>query len=56
MGATFSVFVLAMMLYPDVQEKLRQELYAAVGKDRFPTFQEIYKNVYLNAVIKETLR
>ncbi|KAE9397733.1 cytochrome P450 [Gymnopus androsaceus JB14] len=56
MGATLSVFVLAMVLYPAVQEKLRQELYVAVGKDRFPSFQEISKNVYLNAVIKETLR
>lgn len=48
--------MLAMILYPRVQEKLRAEIEAATEGMRFPTFNEVKDLPYLTAVIKETLR
>jgi cytochrome P450 len=55
-SATLSFFMLAMVLYPRVQEKLRAEIEAATDGERFPTFNEVKDLPYLSAVIKETLR
>ncbi|KAJ7482249.1 cytochrome P450 [Mycena galericulata] len=55
-AATLSFFILAMLLYPDVQNKLREEIDNAVGKDQLPAFNEIKSLPYLGAVIKEVLR
>ncbi|KDR82192.1 hypothetical protein GALMADRAFT_276748 [Galerina marginata CBS 339.88] len=55
-GATLSFFMLAMVLYPRVQEKLRAEVEAATDSERFPTFNDVKNLPYLTAVIKETLR
>ena len=48
--------MLAMVLYPRVQEKLRAEIELATDGERFPTFKDVKDLPYLNAVIKETLR
>jgi len=56
MAATLSFFILAMVLYPEVQQKLYNEVYAVVGVDRLPRFTDVKDLPYLNAVIKETLR
>lgn len=56
MAATLSVFLLAMLLYPRVQNKLHDEIRSAVGEGRLPTFEDARRLPYLNAVIKETLR
>ncbi|TDL15532.1 cytochrome P450 [Rickenella mellea] len=56
MASTLSFFILAMVLFPHVQTKLRAEVDAAVGRDRFPNYSDVRKLPYLNAVIKETLR
>ncbi|KAF9468306.1 cytochrome P450 [Collybia nuda] len=55
-AATLSFFMLAMVLYPKVQVKLREELQKTVGVDRLPGFAEVKDLPYLGAVIKETLR
>lgn len=56
MAATLSFFILAMVLYPTVQDKLRKELQKIVGNGRLPKFAEVKDLPYLSAVIKETLR
>lgn len=42
--------------YPEVQEKVRQELQAALGSDEEITYSTIQKLTYLNCVIQETMR
>lgn len=49
-------FLLAMMLYPGVQERARQELDKVVGHDRLPAFSDCPKLPYVSALVKETLR
>ena len=64
LAATLSFFMLAMVLFPDVQENLREEIDGVVGHPtetdgaaaRLPTFQDTRKMPYLHAVIKEVMR
>ncbi|CAH1400225.1 unnamed protein product [Nezara viridula] len=52
---TFAYFLLAN--HPDVQEKVYDEQIGIFGNDkRIPTIQDLNKMVYLEMVIKETLR
>ncbi|KAI0330489.1 cytochrome P450 [Cubamyces sp. BRFM 1775] len=56
---TFSTgegFFLAMSLHPEVQEKARAELDAIVGPHRLPDFEDRDALVYVNAIVKESLR
>ncbi|EJF63284.1 cytochrome P450 [Dichomitus squalens LYAD-421 SS1] len=46
----------AMSLYPSVQAKAHAELDAVVGPDRLPDFSDRESLVYLDAIIKETMR
>ncbi|CAG5125151.1 unnamed protein product [Candidula unifasciata] len=48
--------VLYMLHYPDVQNKVHQEIKSQIGTDRAPTIQDKSKLTYLNAVIMETQR
>ena len=45
-----------MSLYPDVLEKAHAELDTVVGPGRLPDFEDEDSLVYVNAIIKETLR
>lgn len=63
LAATLSFFMLAMLLYPRVQDKLRAEIDGIVGHPddpncivRSPTFQDTCRMPYLHAVIKEVMR
>ncbi|TFK68106.1 cytochrome P450 [Pluteus cervinus] len=49
-------FFIAMSEFPDVQAKLKEELYRVVGTGRLPTTADRPNLPYLNAAIKETLR
>ncbi|KAF9766890.1 hypothetical protein IL306_000642 [Fusarium sp. DS 682] len=49
-------FVLAMLLFPDVQKKAQQEIDNIIGTDRLPHFDDRDNLPYVNALIKETLR
>ncbi|KAF9442470.1 cytochrome P450, partial [Macrolepiota fuliginosa MF-IS2] len=49
-------FILAMLLYPDVQRKAQQELDSIIGSDRLPDFSDKPSLPYLSAILKEVLR
>jgi cytochrome P450 len=49
-------FVLAMLLFPDVQRKAQQEIDSVVGTDRLPHFEDRDNLPYIDALIQETLR
>ncbi|KAG2068179.1 cytochrome P450 [Suillus decipiens] len=55
-SATLMVFVLAMVLYPDVQKRAQAEIDAVVGRDRLPTFEDRESLPYINAIVRETFR
>jgi cytochrome P450 len=49
-------FVLAMVLYPNVQKRAQAEIDRVVGPDRLPTFEDRDQLPYIEAVVKEVLR
>nr|BED43005.1 cytochrome P450 monooxygenase [Trametes versicolor] len=49
-------FVLAMILFPGVQECAQEELDRVVGRDRLPTFDDRAQLPYVSNVVKESLR
>lgn len=55
-ASTLAVFVLAMMLYPDVQKRAQEEIDAVIGKEQLPTFEDRSSLPYVEAVLRETLR
>ena len=56
MFSTVQSVFLAMSLYPDVQRRAQAELDAVVGPNRLPDFEDRDTLVYINALIRETLR
>ncbi|KAG2057780.1 cytochrome P450 [Suillus hirtellus] len=50
------VFVLAMVLYPDVQKRAQAEIDSMVGRERLPTFEDRVSLPYIDAVVRETFR
>ncbi|KIJ66911.1 hypothetical protein HYDPIDRAFT_85366 [Hydnomerulius pinastri MD-312] len=55
-ASTLLVFVLAMMLYPEVQERAQKEIDTVIGTDRLPDFEDRASLPYVEAVLRETLR
>ncbi|KAG7451645.1 cytochrome P450 [Guyanagaster necrorhizus] len=55
-SAAMSWWMLAMVLYPDVQKRAQAELDMVVGRDRLPTFADYEYLPYVRAMVKETLR
>ncbi|KAL5494825.1 hypothetical protein ACEPAI_287 [Sanghuangporus weigelae] len=51
---TFATYCLAM--YPNVMQRLREEILAIVGSERNPTYDDLKQMKYLRAFINETLR
>ncbi|OBS15345.1 hypothetical protein FPOA_13790 [Fusarium poae] len=49
-------FVLAMLLFPDVQRKAQQEIDSVVGTERLPQFEDRDNLSYVDALVKEALR
>ncbi|ELU36342.1 cytochrome P450 domain-containing protein [Rhizoctonia solani AG-1 IA] len=49
-------FILAMVLYPEVQAKVQQEIDAITGSNRLPTYADRSKLPYLERVLLEVLR
>ena len=47
---------MAMILFPDVQEKAHEELNTVLGKGVVPTFNERERLPYLQAIIYELMR
>ncbi|KIK92994.1 hypothetical protein PAXRUDRAFT_12903 [Paxillus rubicundulus Ve08.2h10] len=55
-NATLLTFMLAMVLYPEVQEKVHAQIDTVVGKDRLPTLDDRRSLTYIDAIMRETLR
>jgi cytochrome P450 len=51
-----SVFVMAMVLYPQVARKAQDEIDRVVGPERMPTFDDLKDLPYIDAIVKEVLR
>uniref|UniRef100_A0A0W0EXE6 Putative cytochrome P450 n=1 Tax=Moniliophthora roreri TaxID=221103 RepID=A0A0W0EXE6_MONRR len=49
-------FLLAMVLYPDCQNRGYEEILSVVGKDRLPEYNDRDSLPYLDCIIQETLR
>ncbi|KAG1831970.1 cytochrome P450 [Suillus subalutaceus] len=54
--ATLRIFLLAMVLYPDVQARARAEIDQVVGHDKMPCLDDRASLPYLDAVLLEALR
>ncbi|KAG1838113.1 cytochrome P450, partial [Suillus tomentosus] len=54
--STLLVFILAMVLNPEVQAKAQAEIDRIVGKDRLPNFDDRPAWPYVDAILRETLR
>ncbi|KAG2114150.1 cytochrome P450 [Suillus discolor] len=55
-SSTLMVFVLAMVLYPDVQRRAQAEIDSVIGRDRLPTFEDRASLPYVEAILRETFR
>lgn len=54
--STLVVFVLNMILHPEIQRKAQKVLDEVVGRDRLPTFEDRPKLQYIDNIVQETLR
>ncbi|KAL4062926.1 cytochrome P450 [Scleroderma citrinum] len=54
-GSTIRVFLLAMVLYPEIQSRAQEELDKVVGTDRLPNFTDRENLPYIEAILLETL-
>jgi cytochrome P450 len=54
--STLVVFVLNMVLHPEVQAKGQQIIDEVVGSDRLPTFEDRPRLRYIDYIVQETLR
>ena len=54
--STLGTFILAMVLYPEVQAKAQAELDRVIGSGRLPEPGDKASLPYIEAVIRETLR
>ncbi|QRW22858.1 cytochrome P450 family protein [Rhizoctonia solani] len=54
--ASFMIFILAMTLYPEVQQKGQEEIDRVIGTDRLPTMKDQDSLPYVNAIIEEIIR
>ncbi|TFY50489.1 hypothetical protein EVG20_g11487, partial [Dentipellis fragilis] len=49
-------FLIAMLLYPEVQQRAQDEIDTVVGRSRAPNFADFDQLPYIQAVVKELLR
>lgn len=54
--AAMHVLVLAMICFPDVQQKLKDEVDSVIGRDRVPTVHDTPNLPYIRAFVREALR
>ncbi|KAG2058775.1 hypothetical protein BDR06DRAFT_875524, partial [Suillus hirtellus] len=55
-SAFLMIFILAMVLYPDIQKCVQAEIDLVVGRDRLPTFEDRASLLYIEAVVQETFQ
>ncbi|KAH8987301.1 cytochrome P450 [Lactarius akahatsu] len=54
--SALSSFLLALLLYPDVQTRAQAEIDQVIGRSRLPTFSDRPNLPYVDAICKELLR
>ncbi|KAF5254727.1 hypothetical protein FANTH_466 [Fusarium anthophilum] len=54
--ATCVIFILNMVLHPEIQEKAQQELDAVIGSNRLPDFSDRPALVYIEHIVQEIYR
>lgn len=54
--SSMSCFVLAMVMFPEVQSKAQREIEQVIGLGRLPTLEDRDKLPYVDGVVKEALR
>ncbi|KAI5359250.1 putative cytochrome P450 [Septoria linicola] len=54
--STLALFFMAMMLFPEIQSKAREEIDRVVGSDRLPSLDDREQLPYVGAIVKECLR
>ena len=54
--STLLIFLLAMVLHPEVQAKAQADIDRVVGKDRLPDFDDRPALPYVDAILRETMR
>ncbi|TAQ89292.1 hypothetical protein B7494_g2367 [Chlorociboria aeruginascens] len=54
--STLVVFILNMVLHPEVQKKAQAEIDSVIGHDRLPDFNDRPSLPYINNIVQETLR
>ncbi|KAG2060438.1 cytochrome P450 [Suillus hirtellus] len=55
-ASALQIFLLAMVLYPDVQARARAEINRAVEHDKMPCLHDRASMPYLDAILREVLR
>jgi len=50
------VFLLCIMLHPEVQQQIHEELDRVIGMERLPTFEDRRSLAYVQAAWKEAMR
>jgi hypothetical protein len=55
-SSSMAWFILYMVLYPNVQEKIHDELDRVIGKEDLPRWQDVKNMPYLQATICEVMR
>ena len=55
-AAAMGWWLLAMIIYPEIQQRAQAELDSVVGRTRIPTFSDFQHLPYIRAMVKETLR
>ncbi|KAJ4270013.1 hypothetical protein NW762_001686 [Fusarium torreyae] len=54
--ATCVIFILNMVLHPEIQEKARRQLDEVIGSDRLPTFSDRASLPYIEHIVQEIYR
>ncbi|KAG2126244.1 cytochrome P450 [Suillus bovinus] len=54
--STLMVFVLAMVLHPEVQRRAQAEIDSVIGRDRLPVFEDRTSLPYVESILRETFR
>ncbi|QRW09454.1 cytochrome P450 family protein [Ceratobasidium sp. AG-Ba] len=54
--ASMATFLLAMVLYPQVQKRAQAELDAVLGEDRLPELRDRERLPYISSMLKEIMR
>ncbi|TWU75198.1 hypothetical protein ED733_004920 [Metarhizium rileyi] len=54
--ATLTVFVLNMLLHPEIQDKAQGLLDKVVGRNRLPDFNDRLQLPYIDCIVQETIR